>query len=750
MSFNVTEGLRENRFPRRVFIARAGATAGVLVVALQVPGFSRFGAGLANAAENTGVFEANAWLSINAKGEFVFMLDRAEMGQGVMTALPMMFGEEFDVDPRRFKIENAPADRKYDNKDLNMQVTGGSTSVHAAWGPLRQAGADLRAIFVLAAAKKWGVTPNDCRTSNGVVFTGADSATKQIAYSELVDLAKKEKVKDAPLKNPAQYLYIGKDFPRLENRAKVTGAAGFGVDVRIENLVVATIIRPPQIDAKVTSFDGEAAKASAGVVGVILMPEGSGVAVLARSYWHSKEAAQKVKVVWSGGRSEISSEKIREQFEAALKRGTSKAEKRGNVENAVVNAPIILQETYELPYLAHATLEPQNCTAVVSKTKCEVWAPTQSPALAHAAAIEASGLKPSEVFIHTTMLGGGFGRRLAQDYVREAVLLAKISGKPVKVVWSREDDMQQSPYRPASLHKLRGAIDNQGKLVAWEHHMAGPSILAQLIPDWAPAMMPGWIPGFIKKSAGGIGSWAMKGRTIDDTAVEGAKDMPYAVDAFYMGHAHVDPGVPVGFWRSVGHSYTGFVVESFVDELAHKAGEDPVAFRRRLLLDKNREKAVMDLVAIKADWGKKLPKGTGMGIAQHASFRSYAAVVAEVVVEGKNIKVQKIFAAIDCGRVINPDMVRAQVEGAVIFGLSAALKGQITFKNGAVEQSNFHDYQILRNFETPQIEVHIIQSDADPTGVGEPGVPPVAPAVANAIFAASQNRLRKLPLEITV
>lgn len=741
---------------RREFLARGSATTGVLIVALHIPlplnagrrsgdAMAAGAAGGEGNAEN--LFEANAWLKISATGTFIFVLDRSEMGQGVMTALPMLFGEEFDLDPRRFSIEQAPADRRYDNPDLSLQVTGGSTSVHASWGPLRQAGADLRLRFVKAAARQWGVQVAQCRTENGEVITGAGSTEKRLTYGALVEKVRTEEADDAPLKSPAEYRYIGRDFPRLENLAKVTGTAVFGIDVVPNDVKIAVLIRPPRLGAKVKSFETKDAAVMAGVEKIFSMPDRDAIAVVGRSYWHVSEAAAKVVVEWSDGHAELDSETLREQFSAAIKKGTKKAAKSGNIDDALVNAPLIIEEEYELPFLAHGTMEPQNCTAFVSSDRCEVWAPTQSPALAHAVALRETGLTASQVLIHTTLLGGGFGRRLAQDYVREAVQVAKIVKGTVKVVWSREDDMRHSPYRPASLHRLRGAVDNGGKIIAWEHRIGSQSILAQLTPEWAPAMMPGWVPGFVKKAAGSIAGWAMSGRSIDDTAVEGAKEIPYGVGAFYVGHAHVEPGIPVGFWRSVGHSYTGFVVESFVDELAHKAGEDPLIFRRRHLKPGSRESVVMDLVAEKSGWGKPLPAGTARGLAQHGSFRSYAAIVAEVRVVGDRIEIARVVAAIDCGRVINPDMVRAQMESAVIFGLTAALHSEISFKKGAVQQSNFHDYPLLRINEAPQIDVHIVPSDLDPTGVGEPGVPPVAPAVANAIFAAVGKRLRRLPLK---
>lgn len=727
---------------RRKFIQLAGSGAGALVIGLYIPFALQDDA---DAAAKS--YAPNAWLRVTSDGEYTFILDRAEMGQGVMTALPLLLGEELDFDPRRFKIENAPADRRYDNSDLSMQVTGGSTSVHAAWRPLRKAGAEARMAFVMAAAEAWRVPLAECETENGLVIH--KKSNQSVHYHKLLEAAEKIQVGDVVLKTPAQFRYIGKPMGRLENHAKVTGKPVFGIDVTHDNLHVGYIIRKPSLGATPSRFEAKKAMELKGVQGVYQVS--NGVAVVAKNYWLAKKAAALVDVEWSTDKSlsATSSESILKAYTDALAANNAQvATDKGDWDAAVKSATKTIEATYEIPYVAHATMEPQNCTAFISTDKCQVWAPTQSPPLARKAAAAASGMSEDQIEIYTTLLGGGFGRRLAQDYVGEAVEVAKACKVPVKVVWSREQDMQHSILRPNSLHSLRATFDASNQPTGWYHHLVSQSILAHITPEWGPAIMPDWVPNFAKNAAGSFSSWLMRGRTIDDTAVEGAKDMPYDIPSIYVEHTYVEPGVAIGFWRSVGHSYTGFVVEGFVDEVAHASGQDPFAFRKSLLKDSPRNLKVLETVADRAGWTNKLEAGRFRGIAQHASFRSFAAAVAEVAVQDNNIAVKRVTVAVDCGTVINPDMVKAQVESAVLFGLTAALHSEITLQNGAVVQSNFHDYPILRMNEAPIIDVHIVASTEAPTGIGEPGVPPIAPAVANAVFAATGKRLRKLPLKL--
>lgn len=731
---------------RRAFLQAAGA--GVVALMIPLPFLGKGG----RAGAAAGDFEPNAWLRVGADGRFIFVLDRAEMGQGVMTALPTLLGEELDVDPSRFVIEHAPVDHRYDNPTLNMQVTGGSTSVFAAWGPLRKAGASARARFVGAAAQTWNVPVGELTTEDGMVMHAASG--KSAPYGTFVEKAATIEVDDEKvvLKDPAKFRWIGKSRDRLENDLKVTGRASFGIDTQPTDMRVAFAVMAPKLGSTVKSVDDAAAKAMDGVFGIHRVS--FGVAVVARSYWHAKRAAEALVITWDDDSvlSKISTAQIRADYAALAKSGDGAKDARddGDVDAVMPTAKAKVEAVYEAPYWAHATMEPQNCTAVVRDGHCEVWVPTQAPTLARRAAAVASGLPESDVTVHTTLLGGGFGRRSMTDFVVQAVEIAKAHGTtPVKLVWSREQDMQQSPYRPCSYHALTAGIDAEGNPIAWTHRIVAQSILGQLVPSWAPAMMPGWIPEFAKTWAGSAAGWAM-GKSVDDTAVEGAKDHPYAIPNVYVDYIHKDHGVPVAFWRSVGHSYTGFVVESFMDEVAHLAGKDPYEYRRGLLKGAPRNLAVLEAVAKKAGWSNApMGEGKGRGIAQHASFRSFAATVAEVEVKGTEIRVTRVVTVIDCGRVINPDMLKAQVESATIYGLTALLKSDITHVDGAVVQSNFHDYTMLRLNEAPVIEVEVIPSDVDPTGVGEPGLPPVLGAVANAVFAATKQRLRSMPLKLS-
>lgn len=700
--------------------------------------------------ESLTAFEPNAWLRVYKEGRYVFVLDKAEMGQGVMTALPILFAEEFDIEPNRLEIENAPADRRYKNEDLSMQVTGGSTSVHASWLPLRNAGASARAFFIDAAALLWRVKADECTTENGVV--SHSKSQRSIAYHELFEEIPRVKAREGTLKKHSEFKYIGKINQRRENLLKVTGRAVFGIDAAPKNSLKAVVIRSPRLGDKPVSFDAKEALSKKGVVEVTKIS--TGVAVVAAGYWQAREAARVVKVTWENLelRAPQDSKKILEHYREIGFKDLSEVRSEGDFKASFATAEHKLEVVYDCPYVAHAPMEPQNCTVHLVNDSCEIWAPTQSPALAEQIASKVTKLPPEKINVHTTFLGGGFGRRLAQDFVSEACEIAvNLKEKvtvPIQILWSREDDMKHSMYRPNSLHILRGAV-KQGKVQAWHHGIVTQSILSQVIPEWLPAMLPQWLPNKLKDWLGsGIGS-AQGGLMKDATSVEGAKEVPYDIEHIEVMVAKVEPGVPVGFWRSVGHSFNAFVVESFIDELAHAAKSDPLQFRLNLLKKTPRVRSVLEKVSEFALW-QKPPENKNLfrGVAVHESFRSVVATIAEVEVLDNQFKVTKLISCIDCGTVINPDMVKAQMESAAIFGLSTALYGEITFQDGSVEQSNFHDFQVLRLNECPTIEVHIMESEAHPTGVGEPGVPTIAPAVANAVFAATGKRLRSLPLKL--
>ncbi|MBD3669180.1 MAG: xanthine dehydrogenase family protein molybdopterin-binding subunit, partial [Gammaproteobacteria bacterium] len=546
-----------------------------------------------------------------------------------------------------------------------------------------------------------------------------------------------------PLKMPQQSRLIGKPVSRLDAPAKVDGSARFAIDVELEGMVNAAIKHPPIFGAKIKSVDDSKARQAAGVIDVFTID--SGVVVVADTFWHAKKGADQLRIQWTQPESVPDTEAIRRSWLGLAREDGDGLRDDGDIKDAMDEADHTLSAVYELPYQAHATMEPMNCTVDLGKDYCDVWVGTQGQGPTIETVVALTDLDYDQVRIHTTYLGGGFGRRGEVDFVAEAVLIAKRIKRPVKLIWTREEDMQHDFYRPASYHVLSGAV-KQGQAHAWQHRIVGPSIMQRVAPGFVPAAMPRWLPRGLKSfsawAAGGV-----IGMINDATLTEGAEDHPYAIPNVEVDLVTYDPGVPIGFWRSVGHSSNAFVVESFIDELAHQAKADPYEFRRGLLKEHPRHLAVLDLAADKAGWGKSLPAGRGMGIAVHKSFESYAAQVAEVEVDDKGgVKVRRVVCAIDCGIAVNPDTIAAQVEGAIVYGLSAALKGEITLKQGRVEQSNFHDFQVLRLQDMPTVEVHIVPSMESPTGVGEPGLPVIAPAVTNAIFAATGNRLRRLPI----
>jgi CO/xanthine dehydrogenase Mo-binding subunit len=722
---------------------------GLLKASLAVGGGLLLEVGMPSAHAATAATEAakaafapNAFLRIASNDVITLVLSSTEMGQGVTTSFAQVLAEELGADPAKLVIEFAPADRRYDNPLFGVQGTGGSTSTAAFWEIYRKAGATAREMLREAAARKWGVDKAQCVAQDGAIV---HAATKRSArFGELADAAARLSVPEVQLKT-RDFRVVGKSVPRVDSGPKVDGSAVFGMDVQVPGAVTAVVVRCPVPGGKVKSFDAAATKARPGVEDVVQIS--SGVAVVAKTYWHARQAAKLLKVEWDEGPlAGFSSTALLEtQRKLAREGGGKRVHNAGHAEAAISKAAKVLEAEYTVPYLAHATMEPQNATAHVTANKCEVWAPTQSPALTHEQAKRITGLSNEHITVHQTWLGGGFGRRFNQDYVVEAVEVSKAVGKPVKLVWSREDDMRHSPYRPAATHRVQGALDDKGQLVAWKQAVVTQSILGQLGDEMVRATLAG-APGFVKSLVSGMAVGSMGAN--DATAYEGANTLPYIVPNLAVDFIRHEPGVPVAFWRSVGHSHVAFATESFVDELAHAAGKDPFAYRQELLKYQHRLRWVLELAAEKADWGKPLPAGVFRGIAVHESFKSYVAAVAEVSVQGSEIKVHRIVMAADCGQVVNPNLVQAQLEGSAVFGLSAALKQRITLENGRVQQGNFHDFELLRMHETPKIETHIRYNEAPPTGIGEPGVPVIAPAVANAVFAATGKRLRDLPLTL--
>jgi isoquinoline 1-oxidoreductase subunit beta len=706
---------------RREFIKTGAAIGGGLLVSLYAP--LPDGATTALAAEDK-EFALNAFVRIGTDESVTVISAHSEMGQGIYTSLPMLLNEELQADWSKIRVEAAPVDKVYNHPVFGVQMTGGSTTSPAEWERYRKMGATARVMLVEAAAAKWKVDASSCQVEKGVVIHAATQ--RRATYGSLADAAAQlTPPATVPLKDPKKFTLIGKPTRRLDTPSKTNGTAQFGLDVSVPGMLTAVVARPPVFGGKVAKVDARETLKVPGVKAVEQIP--SGVAVIAERFWPAKLGREKLVIDWDlGPNAELSTEKMRHDFaETALKPGAI-AKKTGDPEAALKTAAKTITAEYDVPYLAHAMMEPLNCAVDLRADGCEIWTGTQFETVDRANAAQVAGLPPEKVQIHTTLLGGGFGRRAnpASDFVVEAVHIAKVAKAPVKVVWTREDDMRGGWYRPMWHDRFVAGLDANGDPVAWTHTIVGQSIMAGT-PFEAFGIKDG----------------------IDSASVEGAADLLYGMPNLQVDLHTPKIGVPVQWWRSVGHSHTGFSVEAFFDEVAHAGGKDPYELRRKLLANQPRMRAVLELAAQKANWGSKLPPGVGRGIATHFSFDSYVAQVVEASV-GKNgeVRVHRVVCALDCGLVINPDTVQAQMEGGIIFGLTAALKTEITLKDGRVEQGNFNDYQMLRIFESPEIEVHIVPSGASPTGAGEPGVPPVAPALANAIFAATGKRVRRLPI----
>lgn len=695
---------------RRDFLKVTGVAGTGLVLGFNLPfGRSAF-------ADTTGeAFKPNVWLQVDPDGRVTFWVHRSPLGQGVRTALPMILADELEADWSKIRLEQADADLKYGG-----QTTGGSASIRTSWGPLRQAGATGRAMMIAAAADTWGVEPASCRAHNGVVIHTPTGRT--LGYGELAEKAATLPVpEDPPLKDPKAFRFIGTSMPRLDNPAKVGGKVVFGLDMKLPGMLYACVARCPVFGGKVKSFDAAAARAVDGVRHVVEVE--SGVAVVAESTWAAMRGRDALQCAFDpGAGADLTSAGISRLFDQHQGDAGVTTREDGDCEAALAGADRTVEAVYEVPYLSHAPLEPMNCTAHVHDGRCEIWAPTQAPQWALGAVAQAAGIPPQNITLHVTFSGGAFGRRLMPDFVVEAVHVSRAVDAPVKVVWTREDDMHHDWYRPASRHIMSAGLDPEGRPVAWRHRVVSPSIVGTVLSADA------------KRAA--------------DEATSGAAELPYTIPNVQVEYCQADTTVPVGWFRSVFNTQTAFANECFLDELAAMAGADPYEFRLGMLNGHPRHKGVLQLAAQKAGWGKPLPPGRHRGLALHFSFQSYVAEVAEVsVADDGAIRVHRVVAAVDCGRVINPDEVAAQVEGGIVMGLTAALKGAIAIENGRVVQSNYHDYPLLLMREMPEIEVHIVPSREDPTGIGEPGLPPIAPAVANAVFAARGVRVRRLPIQ---
>lgn len=704
-----TPSIDRRRFLKVVSVAGAGLAVGFYVTPKNFRGEV--------ADETPGLFAPNVWLRIDKNGSITVTVSKSEMGQGIITGLPMILAEELEADWTKIRFERADADTKYGNMG-----TGGSQSTRSMWKPLREAGAAAREMLISAAAQTWNVARETCRAKGGMIVHVPSG--RKLAYGELVEAASKLPVpENAPLKDVKDFHILGRKTQRLDTPEKVDGRANFGIDVKLPGMLYAVIARPPVFGGSVKSFSATKAKVVPGVRQVVGISQG--VAVVADSTWNAIQGRKALDIVWDEGpNANLSSAKINSMLQEFSTRDGAVAEEQGDT-SLIGRAAKKIEAVYELPFLAHATMEPMNCTADVRDNKCEIWAPTQSPDWAKRAAAETLGLNQDDVIVHITFLGGGFGRRFEPDFVVEAVNVSKAVNAPVKVVWTRDDDMHNDWYRPTSMHRLEGGLSEDGDLVEFKHKVTAPSINGQRWPE---------------RIRGGL----------DRSAVEGATKLEYNIPNTRIEYVMANTAIPVGWWRSVYASQNVFVLESFIDELASAAGKDPLEYRRQLLKKDSRMRRVVETVAEKSAWGSPLPQGRFRGIAcaPPAFFGSYVAHVAEISVEGKSVKVHRVVSAVDCGICVNPDSVQAQIESSIAFGTTAALKGEITIEKGRVVQGNFDDYMLLTIDEMPKVEVHIVPSDQPVGGMGEPGLPPIAPAIANAVFAATGKRIRKLPIRL--
>jgi isoquinoline 1-oxidoreductase beta subunit len=679
------------------------------------------------------------WVRVDRDGTVTLAYSKSEMGQGISSALPMILADELGVNWKDIRVEHAPT-----RPEFGEQGTGGSGSVAAMWMPVRQAGAAGREMLISVAARRWAVTADSCSARDGAVW----HENQKLTYSELIEEASQMPVPDLKtvrLKKPQEFQIIGKEVPRKDIPPKVDGSAVFGLDVRVPGMLYAVVARCPVFGGKVKSFDATKAKATKGVHDVFEIPavrEGvhscGGVAVVAESTYIAMQARKQLEIEWDfGAAASESSETLRKQFRRLVDSPMKVIVNQGNAEEVISQAPPErkVECDYELPFQAHATMEPMNCTVHIRADSAEAWAPTQSPELVQAMIAKTTGLSPDKITVHTTYMGGGFGRRYQADFPLEAAQVAKRAGKPVQLVWSREDDMTHDFYRPASYHRVSGAVDSGGNILAWRHKSTSTSINEWFNPKAAP----------------------------EESELGCTLQMPYLAGSYKLEYAPAASAVPRAWWRSVEASVIGFVMESYVDELAYAAGKDPYEFRMKNLgadrqvkhaisaqsrpLETARLKRVLETAATHGNWGKTLPAGHGRGLAAHYSFHSYVSNLVEVEVRNGAVKVNRVVSAVDIGTPVSPEGIRAQVESAIVYGLTAALKSQITIENGRAVQTNFDKFTTLSMKETPIIEVHIIPSDVAPTGIGEPGLPPTAPALANAIFAATGKRIRRLPIQ---
>jgi len=696
---------------RRTFVKSSAAVGGSLIIGVSLPGFIRD----ANAATDS---KMNAWIRIGSDNSVTILCARSEMGQGVAMALPTLVAEELEVDLNKVKIEFAPPGEDYINAMLGGQITGGSTSVRDGWEKLRIAGAKARVMLTEAAAQKWGVNAADCKAQNGVVLY----KDKKASYGSLAEAASKlTPPKEVALKDPSKWRYIGKPLKRLDTANKITGKTEFGIDVKLPGMLYAALAQCPVIGGKATAVDDAKAKAMPGVKHVVKITDG--VAVVADSWWQAKQARDALNITWDEGAGKsLSSEGVYKGLADAMAKPAASIKQQGNVADAMKTAAKKVEATYQMPFLSHSPLEPMNFTADVRKDSALLIGSIKFQQLAMGMASAITGLKPEQITIKTTYLGGGFGRRIDCDFFAQAVEISKAISAPVKLVWTREDDLTHDFYRPASLTQMSAGLDASGKPVALSFKMSSPSVTSRLFP---PLVKDG----------------------VDPLMTE-AILVPYDIPNQSVGTVIHDTGLRVGYLRSVSHALNVFANESFIDEMAAAAGKDPYQYRLSLLEKQPRFANVLKLAAQKAGWGKALPKGRARGIGLMEGYETYMAQVVEASVEGGKIKVHRVVVAVDLGRMVNPNIVEQQIESNIVFGLQAALYGNITLKDGRVQQTNFHEYQLPRMPETPKIEIHIVKSTEKPGGIGEPGMALFSPTLGNALYALTGKRQRTMPFTV--
>ncbi|HEX2555587.1 MAG TPA: xanthine dehydrogenase family protein molybdopterin-binding subunit [Microvirga sp.] len=729
MMTNAISNLAASPTSRRNFLRGSAAAAGALMIGTYVA-FPKAKALAAGAAASAGgAPQPNAFIRIAPDNTVTVMIKHLDMGQGNTTGLATIVADELDADWSQIRTAFAPADAAlYNNLAFGpVQGTGGSTAIANSWMQLRRAAAAAKEMMVAAAVFQWKVPASEIRVEKGVVRHPGTS--RQATFGELAASAATLPVPQEPrLKDPKDWTYIGKHVSRVDSAAKTSGSAVYSLDIRRPGQLTALVAHAPLFGATVKSFDATAARNVAGVVDVVRIP--TGIAVLARDTWSAMKGREALAVEWDDSAAEKrSSDAIMAEYKEIARRRGHVAANRGDAARALASAAKILEAEFEFPYLAHASMEPLNGTIARNPDgTIEVWAGCQFPTIEQAVVASIMGVTPDKVRLNTVWAGGSFGRRAtpSADYLAEAATILKAIGgrAPVHLVWTREDDMQGGYYRPMVYHRIRAGLDAAGNPVAWEHGIVGKSIMM------------------------GSPFEAMMVNGVDPSTVEGVADTAYAIPNFHAQVHNAKEGVPVLWWRSVGHTHTAQAMEVFVDELARAAGKDPVAYRLALLKGAPRQAAVLRLAAEKAGWGQTMPRGRGQGVAVHKSFGTSVAMVADVTVEGSGLKVERIVAAVDCGIAVNPDVIRAQVEGSVGFALSSVLRNRITLRDGAVQEANFDAYEPTRMSEMPLVEVHIVPSTEAPTGIGEPGVPVLGPAIANAAFAATGKRLRSLPLDL--